>query len=34
MRAKRVNEAAVYGDGQRIGEWVRTATNAIVRTFP
>ena len=29
-----LRRVAVYGDGQLIAEWVRTAANAIVRTFP
>jgi hypothetical protein len=29
-----LRRVAVYGDGQLIGEWVRTAANAIVRTIP
>jgi len=29
-----LRRVAVYGDGRLIGEWVRTAANAIMRTFP
>jgi hypothetical protein len=29
-----VRRVAVYGDGRLIAEWVRTAANAIIRTFP
>jgi hypothetical protein len=29
-----LRRVAVYGDGQLIAEWVRTAANAIIRTFP
>lgn len=29
-----LRRVAVYGNGQLIGEWVRTAANAIVRTLP
>jgi hypothetical protein len=29
-----LRRVAVYGDGQLIGEWVRTAANAILRVFP
>jgi hypothetical protein len=29
-----LRRVAVYGDGRLIAEWVRTAANVIVRTFP
>ncbi len=29
-----LRRVAVYGDGQLIAEWARTAANAIIRTFP
>jgi len=29
-----LRRVAVFGDGRLIGEWVRTAANTIVRTFP
>jgi hypothetical protein len=29
-----LRRVAVFGDGRLIGEWARTAANAVVRTFP